>query len=495
MTWALLLAGLAWAGEADEAPPAEPDAAEAPAEAPPAPAVDPRDAEIFGPPAADPRDAEVFGPAADDRDAEIFGPAAASPPPDMGGPLKTNAEIAAKLAAQDRRFTVGGSAYLRLDGAVAEGDDASTAGVSSGSFMDLFGDARPNDRLRLYARGRVYHDVTVGSDDVDFLGEPVQQTRVVLDQLWLNLDVAHKVFVTAGRQRVKWGVGRLWNPTDFLAPGVLDSLAVIDERLGVGLIKVHVPFETTNTNVYVLAALEGARHPDEIGGALRIEQLLGPAELALTGTARKDQSENLGAQLSFPLWLFDLKAEAALRHGIPTPMWEGSYDLTTLALPTELDRSGDWVPQVLAGAELGLRYSDEDSLYLGGEYLFNDLGYAGASLYPWLIAQGQFQPFYLGRHYVAAYVLAPGLGRSDEHTLSATAISNLSDETVLGRLDWSVRVLTELTFNAYGQVHGGLPGGEFAFALEVEPIPGVLEDGLSVPKPLFDLGIGAQLRF
>jgi len=451
---------------------------------------------------------------ADDRDDEIFGSSSSSsegdtgqapaeappqeaPPSDaaLGGPVLSDQQIANKLLAKDSRFTVGGLAYLRLDGSVAEGDDLSTVALSSPSFVDLYGDARPNDRLRFYLRGRLYDDLTVQSGDTDAFGNTRVPTRIALDQLWLTFDIAHKVFVTAGRQRVKWGVGRLWNPTDFLAPSALDALTVFDERMGVGLVKVLVPVGATGTNIYAIAQLEGAAHPDDIGGALRVEQLLGPVEIALDAYARKDRPDKLGGQVSFPLWLFDLKGEVAVQHGVSAPTWQGNLDLATLSMPTAVDRSEDWVPQALASLDLTLRYSDQDSITFGAEYFFNDLGYADASLYPWLLVEGQFTPFYLGRHYVAAYAYLPAPGRANHHSFTLTGLSNLSDQTVVGRLDWSATVLTELSINAYAQVHGGKSGGEFDFALDVPPITGVLDAGLTVPRPLVDLGVGAQARF
>jgi hypothetical protein len=466
-----------------------------PTDAPPAapPSEDPRDADIFGAPAAeDPRDADIFGASTSDV------PPVAAPPVDAGlpgGALRTDAEIAAAIATQDRRFVIGGLAFLRAQADFVEGASAGAATLGAPSFFDLYGDARPNDRIRFYTRGRLYHDPTVLPDEVDFVGDPVPQTRVVLDQMWLNTDIARKVFVTIGRQRVRWGVGRLWNPTDFLAPSALDSLAVFDERLGVSLVKLHVPFEKTGTNLYFVGDLEGASRVDAVGGALRVEQIVGPGEIALSGEVRKDNPQELGAQASFPLGPLDLKGEVAVRHGVTTPFWTGSYDIATLQVPTEVSRKDDWIPQALVGAELGIRYSSEDTMFLGVEYFWNEPGYSDASLYPWLLTQGQFVPFYLGQHYVAAYVLLSGLGPSDELTLTATGLSNLSDRSGIARVDGSVRVLTELTVNGYGQVSLGETGGEFAFGLDIEPIPGLLEDGLVVPRPVALVGAGAQLRF
>ena len=436
------------------------------------------------------------------READIFGagspaPApAAAPAADLpGGAMRSDEAIASRLREADRRLTIGGLAYLRAAVAISEEAEPSLVQVSSPSILDLYADARPTDRLRMYARGRLSHDFTVQEGDVSAYGTELEPTRVALDQLWLNFDVGRRLYVTAGRQRIKWGVGRLWNPTDFLAPATYDALTVFDERMGVGLLKLHLPVESTGTNLYAIAELEGAQALDEIGGAARVEQILGPGEVALSAAMRKDEPVQLGAQASFPLWLFDLKAEAALQRGVNMPGWEGSLDLETLTLPTEVDRSEEWVLQVLAGTELGLRYNDEDQLYLGVEYLYNDLGVDDPDLYPWMLLQGWFTPFYLGRHYLAGYLSLPGPGQADEHRFTLTGITNLSDETVIGRFDYAATVLTELTVNAYAQVHGGPSGGEFAFALDIPPIPTVLDAGLSIPRPVVDLGLGAQVRF
>jgi hypothetical protein len=36
----------------------------------------------------------------------------------------------------------------------------------------------------------------------------------LLDQMWIRFDILETVFVTAGKQHVRWGTGRFWQPTD-----------------------------------------------------------------------------------------------------------------------------------------------------------------------------------------------------------------------------------------------------------------------------------------
>ena len=479
---------------------AAPAAAEedpSPEEAAAAPTVDPRDEEIFGAPAVDPRDEEIFGAPA--VDPEVTG----APPPteeerhlDPDRTLTTSA-IDRAIASRESALSIGGRAWLRADYAVAEHTPAQLNALSSPTLVDLYLDARPNDRVRFYLRGRLNHNWTVTAGDTDQFGNTAEPTSVDLDQLYLKADVAHRLFITAGRQRIKWGAGRFWNPTDFMNQQTLDPLAVLDTRLGVSLIKLHLPVESAGLNLYALANLDGADSPAKVGGALRAEWLVGHTELSVSGAARTGNPLRLGADLSTGVGPFDLHLEGAVRHDDSTPSWEGSFDSNTLTFPTEVDRSDDWIPQVVAGAEISFHVFDDDSLSVGVEGFFNDSGYEDPNIYPWLIYQGSAQFFYLGRYYGAIYAYLPGPGRLDDHSFVLSAISNFSDQTAVVRLDWSAKVLTFLTVNAYVAPRVGGSGGEFRFALDIPAtsVGGVETAAISIPPPLMDVGLGALVNF
>ena len=72
-----------------------------------------------------------------------------------------------------------------------------------------------------------------------------------------KLDVYRTLFITVGQQPIRWGEGRFWNPTDLLNQQARDPLAIFDERLGVGLVKLHLPIEALAWNLYAVANLEG----------------------------------------------------------------------------------------------------------------------------------------------------------------------------------------------------------------------------------------------
>jgi hypothetical protein len=464
------------------------------------PAPDSRDDAIFGP--AEPPDApaEPAGATEGDasRDDAMFGDAPAEPTTvEPSGP-----SLADRVAAAADKLTLGGRLYLRLDWYTTDGDAPARYTLQSPNLLDVYLDARPNDRIRAFVSGRLRYDFTVRQEVATTEGEPTPDSALFaprkgleadLDQLWLKFDIAHRAFITLGRQPIRWGPNRFWNPTDFLNSSFRDPLAVFDERLGVSLLKVHIPIESLGWNLYAIADFTGANRPDRIGGALRAELLLGPAEVALSFADRKAEPTRLGVSVSFPLGLLDINAEFAALHGVRAKRYTGrlTLDPNAFEVPVATDQSDEWLFRATAGVELGLSYGDNDAVYFGAEYFFNELGYDSENLYPWLALQGEFTPLYLGRHYLGVYALLSAPGRLDDMTFIASSINNLSDRSGLVRLDYRVRILTHLDFNAYASVHYGQPG-EFHFSLDVPAVPGVdgLDNGLRIPAPLVDIGVG-----
>jgi hypothetical protein len=387
---------------------------------------------------------------------------------------------------------------MRLDYYALERGDPEKFPLQSPNLFDHYLDARPNDRIRAFVRGRLLYNPTVNPDGAAVLqlGGGGEELDVALDQLWLKFDIARVVYVTLGQQPLRWGTGRFWNPTDFLSSSFKDPLAVYDDRLGVAAIKLHFPVESLGWNFYLLADMGGSFSPERVGGSFRAEFLFDQTELTTTVAVRKDEPLRLGMSVSTGVWWFDLKAEFAALHGVKTPYWEGGLDLAKLEFPSERDREDEWIPQAIAGFELGIPYANDDSLYLGGEYFYNHFGYDDATLYPWLLFQGSYVPFYTGRHYAAFYLALPSPLEWNDTTWTASAIGNLSDLSFVTRLDFRVRILTYLDFNAYAQVHFG-DNGEFHFSADIPPVPGVegLEDGIEIAAPLLDVGMGLSVYF
>ncbi len=485
--------------------PAPEPAAPAPEPAPvePAPSADPRDA-MFGEPApapADPRDAMFGEPAPAPAPAEPAGPPTeGSRDEALLGGVYTGSEglLGQKLGQLDQRFTIGGRLWLLTQGSAPEGtDDPVDVVLDSPNRLDLFADARPNDRVRAYVSGRLTHDFTIRRGDVNPLtGAEITPESVLLDQMWLKFDVGRRVYVTAGKQRIRWGAGRFWNPSDFLNQQRLDPLAIFDIRTGVDLVKVHVPIESINANVYAIANFQDAQSLDQVGGALRAEWAFGQTELTAAGALRKDSPEKLAATLSSGVGPFDVALEGVLQHGVTDPYYRGDFDPAAFTFPREVDRSDEWLGQLVARVELTVGYGGDDSVSIGVEGFHNELGYPDGDLLPWLFLNGAYVPLYFGRDYAGAYVFLPGPGRADDHNFIASVLGNVSDGSLVARFDWRATVLTWLEPNAFVTLAGG-GNGEFHFSYELDPQPLVpgLEEGLSIPAPLLGVGVGAVARF
>lgn len=497
-----VLAGMVRAAEPDAGGPTEEPEATAPVPS----------GEDAGGAGSDAESAMFGGAPTSDAPAMDSVPAAAALIPEVpalpgAGVVPSDADIGAAFAKADDRFVIGGRMYLRASVSVPEVEDLAgeDVRVSSPNLLDLYMDARPNERVRAYTSARLNHDGSVLGGDTTLFGTEADVSRVTLDQMWVKFDLEQRVYLTAGRQRVKWGAGRFWNPTDVLNRQRLDGLAFFDERTGVTMVRVHVPLERVGANLYAVADLEGtnaAWTPDTAGstrvegpgGALRAEWAFRYGEVSATASARPSGATVFGADASLAVGWFDVKLEGAVRRGGGAHTWEGTLDLASFTLPTRVDRDDDWIPQVVAGVEVPIRLNDEDSLSLGVEGFWNDAGYDDADLYTWLLAQGEFQSFYLGRAYVAGYAFVSGPGSWNDTTFTTSFLSNLSDESRTARLDVSTRALTYLNLNVYTQYSFG-ENGEFHYAFDLPAIPGVLDEAVSVPANRFMTGVGASVRF
>jgi hypothetical protein len=151
---------------------------------------------------------------------------------------------------------------------------------------------------------------------------------------------------------------------------------------------------------------------------------------------------------------------------------------------------------------------------VGAEYFYNHPGYTNPSAYGQTIqyvlnnqatldptiAANPFQLlpfFYLGRQYAAVYLSLPAPYSWNYTIFTLSTLGNLSDRSFITRLDYSVTLLTHLSFEAFAGVHYGHIGGEFR--LELPPVvaseiasmvPGtVLND-----YPVVDLGVALRLK-
>jgi len=459
---------------------------------------DPRDEEFFGDDATD--DSPLTQPGEPGQPAQPAQPEGDKSLDDLllgEGAGQESAELTGSLLSEltTEKLQMGGMVYLRLSASQAQEERGPV--LASPNLLDLFLDARPNDRTRAYARGRLVY-TPLSSTMVPGVTPEAEETRALLDQLFIHFDVGRWMFLTVGKQPVRWGTSRLWNPVDGINASKKDPLAFFDERTGVPMIKAHLPIEPLGLNAIGLLMLQGDGRWDELGAALRLEKPVGTAEVGLSGvlTERSDpltlpqllagtsadrhREYQLGLDLSAGVWDLDLTAEAALTFLED----EGS-------LRRELFRANGWdaLVQATLGASYTLKYDASEYIVFGAEYFYNRNGLEHKSDYLESIATGSASPFYLGRHYAALYILLPMPGNWNNTSFTLSNISNLSDGSGLTRFDMRTDILTWVKLEAYLSGNWGTKGGEFRFGLE--EIPFVPDS--SLPYPLLQGGVNLRM--
>jgi hypothetical protein len=159
-----------------------------------------------------------------------------------------------------------------------------------------------------------------------------------------------------------------------------------------------------------------------------------------------------------------------------------------------------------AGLTWSRKYNDNDVLNIGAEYFYNSIGYSDPSLYPGLLFNDSGTPmlnfFYTGRHYAAVFASLPAPYSWNYTTFTLSTIGNLSDQSFVSRFDYSVTLLTHLSFEAFVAGHYGHRGGEFRLGFDVAPQTecGPMNTTITtvpaihINAPIVDLGVALRLK-
>jgi hypothetical protein len=173
-----------------------------------------------------------------------------------------------------------------------------------------YGDANLRNDVRAFVKARLIFDPTANPALISPLtGNPEQKTQSVLEELKLMFDAGRKAFFTIGKQKIKWGSARFWNPTDFVNTVRRPLLRPEDEREGVTLIKTHVPVRSSN--FYLIQILDDASKIEDVGLAARAEVASRSGEFALSAAGKKGRRPSIGADASFGLWDLDVYSEVS----------------------------------------------------------------------------------------------------------------------------------------------------------------------------------------
>ncbi|HVZ79963.1 MAG TPA: hypothetical protein VHE12_04080 [bacterium] len=366
------------------------------------------------------------------KEDDLFGgeqakPAATTPADESGAPAMRKKDI------PEESLQIGGTLSSEADYYLVNGVPLENDQVANPNLLFLYLDSKLENDSRVFARTRLYYDptgLTGGGGSASFsnpygfgLGTS-ENLQVSLQELRISANIGHQLFFTLGRQKVKYGAAKFFNPTDFLNSQQFDFFLPSDERPGVDMVKMQVPSGTANLYLCGLVGNPSTGNPS--GGYFRgelgydgLEGLLGAGEISLSGILPRGQTGKAGFDISQSVGDLDFYFEGAM----------GQND------------AGEWKDATSVGASWEIKYADRSSntVTLQAEHF-----QAGA-----LAEYGIFS------------IYLPGPGGWTDLTFIETNLYNLIDTSGLSRLDTVCQFSDRLSGRVYATAHWGSLGGTF----------------------------------
>ncbi|MEN9810197.1 MAG: hypothetical protein RLZZ488_1764 [Pseudomonadota bacterium] len=385
---------------------------------------------------------------------EMFGggSAAASESGKTAEPVKSPDTTVTTRQTQGETLTLGGR--LELQSVLSKGSNSSAAEARmlNSTGAELYLDSRPADNLRGYIKG-----------SVTSRGNAQNQPAFSVNETWIKWN-GTSVYTTLGKQKLKWGAATFWNPSDFFAVEAKDPFALYDVRAGANLLKLHMPFEKSGNNFYLLANFDNAQAARDSKFAARAELNYGLGELTATVAGGRDQPQQYAFDVNTALGPVDLVVETALTRKSKRDFFRRSTSADGSQPIISYKRDNQTIAQVVGGLRYDIKYSESDSANLSVEYFWNDFGSSNALSEAVSFLRGQAQRLYLANRYVAANILLAQPASLNDSTVLVSGLTNLTDKSWLVRGSWSERVSQKSTLNialarsgGAGEFTGGIP--------------------------------------
>ncbi len=352
------------------------------------------------------------------------------------------------------KLQIGGRLELRASASKVDDQRFQLSPYAQDKTADIYFDTRPNKDTRAFFRLRFQENNSKFPTD-DKVATTTEKSGVSsiqnsIDELWFKWDVADTLFVTAGKQHVKWGRGRFWNPTDFTAREARDPFSLFDRRLGQEMIKLHLPLEKAGHNLYAIVQLDDTARNDDVALALRGEFAIGRSgETAISLQTKRGKPLRLGIDFGIGLGNFDVNLEAAWLTRDAGPRFEGDLDLQKAVFPSIVYDDKKIYNQSVANIEYVWKYNDDDNMTLGLEGFSNEAGYDSRILEFYALLQNRAQVLYSGKQYIATYARLTAPGNWDDSSFLINAVQNLSDRTALLRFTATYTFYKQITVETY----------------------------------------------
>lgn len=340
------------------------------------------------------------------------------------------------------KLEMGGS--LRHDVSVYQFKDAAVDDfMQNPTDLSLYLDSALSGDVRGFFRGKFTYDATVDPTTTTspIPGTTYSRSISQLDEMKIQFPIEKTLFMSVGIQKIKWGSGHFWNPTDFLNTQAKDLLEKEDRRAGLDLVKAHVPFK--DMNFYAIADLGNANQSKNVGAALR-------AEVPWT---------NAWFNGEFSFSQFTRRSQAA-KYGFDLSMGLGPVDVILETAKTKDDKSGSTV----AGVSYDWQYSDEDFLNLNFEAYQNEAGVTSTSDYPALLLSQNFLPFHVAKTYHLTSIYFPKPGRWQHSDILLMFVQNGVDHSLYSRVGYTWTGIKDLSLSMFVGARSGDTDSEMRLA-------------------------------
>ena len=346
----------------------------------------------------------------------------------------------------------------------------------------IYFDANPNSELRGFLRGRLTYNPDLEDD----------KTKVNLEEFFIEFNLKRTIFIRTGKQKIKWGTGRIWNPTDSLNVIKKDPFNRQLDREGVSLTKFNMPLFGSIGNFYIFALHNDVKKYEDFGGGSRLEVSFSndyfAGEVSSSFVARKKYKPIWNFDFSLGFLDFELYGEISWTYGSNYKY----YKLNETALSsTDLfildDEKNERIKNKVrtkwvAGLSYQLEYNENDNLYIYMEYFRNEEGLKKEDYVPHLF-QMTHDRYYLGEHYGALLLSLPEPWSLEDISFSLYNVVNISDafsknenneyDTFLNKDNISdvsfvngfsigISLIDDLSISTLFLYHHGNEGSEFA---------------------------------
>lgn len=305
--------------------------------------------------------------------------------------------------------------------------------------------------------------------------------------LYSNFSWDDALFFSFGKQPLRLGVGRFFQPADDLVS--LSEIDVSDpeaEREGPLAFTALWPIPRTLSSVAFWTVFpKGAQKPEDMMYAAKAKHFFGDTELALAAAYKYDAPPSAFLMLNSGLWDLNVFGEAQLKYGSERTFLE-SDEATPLTIPlfgSSAFEAVEYPDRFFASATLGASYmNQETNLTVMAQYLFNGEAQTEATVaeaVTHFTLQSELQEASLftdpvafaldtlrwSRHYAAASVSLGELFGIEDLSISLTAMANLSDLSGFAMPQLSYRFFEYLSASLSARVTFGEEGDEFTMGL------------------------------